>query len=156
MGRSVENLLTQCGLERVDELEHYGKKGMKWGKRKALKAERHEENKRRAEARAKVKTMSDDDLKTAIARLKLEKEYKDLNAHQISEGQKIVTKILTDVGTQTAKGLITNTVNSAINGAKNDDGAAAKELLKKAAKKAVKTAAPAPVGRVPMKLVGQT
>lgn len=155
MGRSIEAVLASKGVRVEGEsLAHYGTKGMRWGKRKARKAERTQENQRRAEARAKTKSMSDDELKTAIARLKLEKEYKDLNAHQISEGQKLVNEILRDVGKQTAKGLITNTINSAVN-AKADDKAAAKELLKKTLKKTV-APTPAPVGRVPMKLVGQT
>lgn len=115
MGTSTADILAQHGVL-VDEetLEHYGVPGMKWGKRrKASKNARKADNAQRAEARAKVKDMSDDDLKSAINRLKLEKEYKQLNAHQLSEGQKIVGDILKDVGKQYAKNYITSSLNSA-------------------------------------------
>jgi len=114
MGTSTADVLAEHGIG-IDEetLEHYGVPGMKWGKRRAAKNARKADNAQRAEARAKVKDMSDDDLKSAINRLKLEKEFKTLNAHQVSEGQKIVGDILKDVGKQYAKNYITNSLNSA-------------------------------------------
>lgn len=110
MGRTSADILAEHGITGVDEdiLAHYGVPGMKWGKRnKARKAA----NAKRAEARAKVKDMSDDDLKSAINRLKLEKEFKQLNAHELSAGQKAALKILTDVGQQAAKNYVSGEVN---------------------------------------------
>lgn len=154
MGTSISDILSANGIVADEEsLSHYGTKGMRWGKRKDkinVNSERKSENKRRAEARAKTKSMTDDELKTAIARLKLEKEYKELNAHQISAGQKMVGKILTDVGTQAAKGALSSAISSATTPKTEDQIKAA--LLKKALKAAPK---PAP-GPMKLKLVGQT
>lgn len=115
MGTSTLDILARYGVELVEDegiLEHYGVPGMKWGKRRRANRERKTDNAQRAAARSKVKDMSDDDLKTAINRLKLEKEYKSLNAHQVSEGQKIVTDILKDVGKQYAKSYVTKSIDS--------------------------------------------
>lgn len=114
MGSTSADILAEHGI-RVDEddktLEHYGVPGMKWGKRRARNKARRAANAQRAEARSKVKDMSDDDLKAAINRLKLEKEFNQLNAHEISTGQKVVTKILSEVGTQAAKSYLNGEIN---------------------------------------------
>jgi hypothetical protein len=112
---------------------------MKWGKRRRANTQaRKADNAQRAEARAKVKDMSDDDLKSAINRLKLEKEFKSLNAHQVSEGQKIVGDILKDVGKQYAKNFITSSIDSVTKPKADDQLKAA--VLKKALKAAPKVA----------------
>lgn len=96
MGRSATDILAQHGIGLTEEeLEHAGVKGMKWGRRKKKEAASVEKE--------KIKTMSDDELKAKINRLKLEKEYKTLTAPEISQGRKIVGEILKDVGKQHAK-----------------------------------------------------
>jgi hypothetical protein len=111
MGRTLEDILSANDIVVSEEaLSHYGKRGMRWGKRKQLTSERKQGNTERAAARAKTKEMSNDELKSAIDRLKLEREYKQLNAHEISGGQKLVMEILRDVGKQTAKSYVTGAI----------------------------------------------
>jgi hypothetical protein len=132
MGRSLEDLLGANGIELSDdELAHYGKKGMRWGKRNKRSSERKQGNTERAAARAKTKEMSNEDLKKAIDRLKLEKEYKQLNAHEISAGQKLALEILRDVGKQTAKNYISGTIQELT---KKDNGADGAKIVKEALK----------------------
>lgn len=108
MGRTVEDILAAngIGVESDDEsLEHYGVKGMRWGKKKRAKKEAAE--KAQAERDA-IKNMSDDELKKKINRIKLEKEYVKLTAPEISAGRKIVGELLLDVGKQKAKNYLAN------------------------------------------------
>ena len=58
--------------------------------------------------------MSDDDLKSAINRLKLEKEFKSLNAHEVSEGQKIAVDILKEIGKQQAKSYVNREIDKLV------------------------------------------
>lgn len=113
MGNSAADVLAKHGITGVDEdtLAHYGVPGMKWGKRRSRNKARREANAQRAEARARVKDMTDEELKAGINRLKLEKEFKQLNAHEVSAGQKFATKILTEVGTQTVKSYLNGEIN---------------------------------------------
>lgn len=137
MGRNVEDLLSANGIELSDdELAHYGKKGMRWGKRTKRSSERKSANADKAAARAKTKTMSNDELKQAIDRLKLEKEYKQLNAHEISAGQKLALEILRDVGKQTAKNYVTGTIQELTK--KDSGGSDGAKIIKDALKSAPK------------------
>jgi hypothetical protein len=138
MGGNVEDILRANGIEREltdEELAHAGVKGMRWGKRKKLSTERKQGNAERAAARAKTKTMTNEELKQAIDRLKLEKEYKQLNAHEISGGQKLVMEILRDVGKQTAKSYVTGAIQELT---KKDSGTNDSKVIKEALKSAVK------------------
>lgn len=116
MGRSVSDVLTANGIggvEDADSLEHYGVKGMKWGKRRAAKKEAAAE----AEStRQKVKNMSDDELRSAINRIKMEKEFAALTTKQVNVGQKVVGNILLDVGKTLAKEYVTAQANKRIYG----------------------------------------
>lgn len=121
-------------------LEHHGVKGMKWGTRKrpdpnrsASKWKARKDKERAAKnkdgqpsakkgsssVQAKSKQLSDTELKAAVARMQLEKQYAELTAattppRQLTRGQKfakeagkvgvnIVTKAVTEVGTQAVK-----------------------------------------------------
>lgn len=135
MGRSATDILAQHGIGLTEEeLEHAGVKGMKWGRRKkerkAAAAEREADI-------AKIKTMSDDELKSKINRIKLEKEYKKLTSPEISEGRKIVGEILKDYGKQQAKAYLNANGEALLKGG-----------LKKVLKSTVKAAAPAAARQV--------
>jgi len=108
MGRNVSDILRANGIRVSDEsleesLEHAGVKGMRWGKRKKKSSSESE-----SEPKPDVKKMSDDDLKKAINRLKLEREYKQLTTPEVSQGRKIVGEILKDVGKAHAKKYLNN------------------------------------------------
>ncbi len=137
MGRNATDILAKHGIGLTEEeLEHAGTKGMKWGRRKKKEA--------KAEAAAekeKVKTMSDDELKSRINRIKLEREYAKLTTPEISEGRKIVGRILKEVGEKHAKSYVDAQVGALIS-------SGGKGLLKSAVKAAAKQAAPAPVRQV--------
>jgi len=99
MGRNASDILARHGITlSADELAHYGKKGMRWGKRKATSSSEDD-----GPPKPDVKKMSDDDLKAAINRIKLEKEYVKLTQPEVSSGQKIVKSLLSDVGTVARK-----------------------------------------------------
>ncbi len=74
-----------------DQLMHYGVKGMRWGKRRSKKQLAKSRKK-------KVKSMTDDELKSRIARLELENKYMKLNnsaaSQYSSKGKELAGKIL--------------------------------------------------------------
>jgi hypothetical protein len=85
-----------------DFLAHYGVRGMKWGRRNA----RSSENLATGLLRKKpASSLSDAELKQAISRMNLEKQYRDLNPRGLSKANKVVLGIVA-LGT---------TVNSVIN-----------------------------------------
>lgn len=94
-----------------DELAHYGKKGMKWGVRKSGSTS---SSKSSAPAKPKAKDLSDDELKSHINRIKLEKEYTKLSKPEVSRGRKIVGDLLLEVGKQQAKDYINREISKAI------------------------------------------
>lgn len=47
--------------------------------------------------------MSDEDLRKAVSRLNMEKQYKQLTEKQLSPGRKFVQDVITNAGKETAK-----------------------------------------------------
>lgn len=96
------------------ELRHHGTKGMKWGirrfqrkdgsltplgRQRRRKGEGSDDSKTTEKVKPKsVKDMTDDELKTATERLRLEKAYKDLdrevNPQSVSRGKKFVNDFI--------------------------------------------------------------
>lgn len=88
-----------------NELYHYGIKGMKWGVRRTeaqLARARGEQwnplKKKTASTKTsssssgekkKVSEMSDDELRRAVNRLQLEKQYRDLSPKSVSRGKRL-------------------------------------------------------------------
>jgi hypothetical protein len=86
---------------------------MRWGKRKKQSSS---DGKSAEPAKPHVKSMSDDELKSAINRLKMEKEYATLTAPQVSAGRKIVMDMLKDIGKQQAKNYINRELGKLVSG----------------------------------------
>jgi len=74
-----------------DFLAHYGKLGMKWGRRNNRSAENVAVSVLRKKG---AHHLSDSELKQAIGRMQLERQYRELNPKGISKGQKIVVGVL--------------------------------------------------------------
>ena len=83
-----------------DFLEHHGVKGMKWGHRKVRSLVGDTGRTRFQKPPSKL---SDVELKRRINRMELEKRYNDLNGRDVSSGEAAVTKVLSHIGTETAK-----------------------------------------------------
>ena len=128
--------IQQAGL---DALEHYGVKGMRWGRRKSegtsavevtprgkkLKAkggEGHQPSEdaiKTAAAKQKAKksgvhTLSNEELQQAINRMNLESNFKQGNAKQASAGKKFVANLLVNTGKSQAQLLANQAASQAV------------------------------------------
>ena len=111
MPKTLDDILGQHGIVlKDDELAHYGTKGMKWGKRKGVTTSGDAAK----PAKPRAKDMSDDELKSHINRLKLEKEYTKLSAPEVNRGRKIVGDLLLDVGKKQAADYLNREIAKAI------------------------------------------
>ena len=99
-----------------NELYHYGVLGMKWGVRR----KRNSYNVETAKPKKKtLSEMSDDELRSKLNRLQMEKQYKDLvrtlNPKQESKAKTFVKKVLErsgeNIATQTATYIMGKSVN---------------------------------------------
>lgn len=141
-----------------DVLMHYGRKGMKWyqniytkaqvSKRKFARDQRLKKVKKRTESRKtdadrevkaerkravkKRRTLTDDEIKKRIERLKLEKELKDLTDANVNPGKSWVTKILSNSGEKAATTVVSGTMVYAVKAALEKEFSL-KELAKYAA-----------------------
>lgn len=93
-----------------DELYHHGIKGQKWGKRRyqnpdgsltpegeARYARKEAVRDRRADLKNR-RTMSDQELRKKVERLRLEKEFKNLTDDDVNKGKKACNKVLSRTG----------------------------------------------------------
>ncbi len=136
MGRNINDIFVEHGITlSEEELEHSGVKGMRWGRRKK-KSSSESSDSDSGPPKPHVKTMTDDELKSAINRIKLEREFNKLTAPEVSRGRKIVGEILLEVGKKHAKDYVDRKATELI------VGGGAKALLKAAAKASAKQAAP--------------
>lgn len=100
----------------VSELYHYGIKGMKWGVRRsdaqlaAARGRKSSEDAKVVDQRKKDlsnrRTMSTDDIKRRIERLKLEREFKQLTQKDIAPGKKMANDILKSAGNKVLSGAV--------------------------------------------------
>lgn len=88
-------------------LLHYGIKGQKWGIRRF----QNKDGSLTAAGRKRysdegsgndIKSMSDDELRTRLNRLNMEKQYKQLTSKETSPGAKFVQDVLYNAAKQTA------------------------------------------------------
>lgn len=121
-----------------NNLAHHGISGMKWGKRNGppypltqsskSKAERKvstgktngsEKKDTETSSKKKVSDMSDSELKEAISRLQLEKQYKDLtkseNVKKSAKGKEFVMDVLEKSGKNIATQFTTYIMGEALN-----------------------------------------
>ena len=77
-----------------DYLAHYGRKGMKWYEHIFGRLQEHA--KYNKSKKNEYKRLSDDELRTRINRLKLEREYKNLSSNNI--GKKVALSVLGAIG----------------------------------------------------------
>lgn len=140
-------------------LRHYGVLGMKWGVRRTeaqlarargASGTKTSSNKK---AKAKAKTskssekpktktiseMSDDELRKAVTRLRLEQDYRNLNPAKVSAGQRFVNKVLKDVvipaTTEVAKNALKDVLTKEANALLSKSTASTKKDDKKDNKK---------------------
>jgi len=76
-----------------DELKHYGVRGMKWGQRRS-RLRSHDNALVLPLKKKSAKELSNAELNQAINRMRLEKQYKDLNPKGISAGNKAILAVL--------------------------------------------------------------
>ncbi len=88
----------------VDVIAHFGTLGMKWGVRKSSGGGKS----------SKGKELSDAELKSALSRLRMEKEYKGLTASETSAGQKFVSEVLLNSGKAVATTYATKAMTYAV------------------------------------------
>lgn len=87
-------------------IQHFGKKGMKWGVRKA-RTEKQGGEDARVKYTKKASKLTDDELAKRVKRLEMEKKYDDLR-NPNKRGKKFVDEVLFGSGNQVVKKLITN------------------------------------------------
>lgn len=87
-------------------LEHYGVKGQKWGVRRN-RSRGGGSNKTRTTFKKAPSKLSDAELAKRIERMQIEKKYNELNRRDVSNGQKLVSEILTGTGRRVATTVLT-------------------------------------------------
>lgn len=116
----------------MDELRHYGVKGMKWGVRKARPISGKRRGKTNAQriyesvhskktpavsskpAKRRVSEMSDEELRSAINRMQMERTYAQLTAKEVSKGRKFVNEVLYNSAKNTATKLTTEAMQNLV------------------------------------------
>lgn len=109
----MTDLLHDAMMSEEDFLEHYGKKGMRWGVRKDSKNSTHVSadaaRVRKIENRLKKNgpaNLSNDDIAKLNKRAQLMSEYKKNNPSKLQKGHKATKEALSIIATATAVGVV--------------------------------------------------
>ena len=124
-----------------NELYHYGVKGMKWGVRKTpvrspskskksksglfnlklrkSKTKAASSKKSTSESTKSISEMTDDELRRAINRMQMEKQYKDLSPKQISKGKAFTKRVMNNIVIPAAEDVAKQLVKSGMTKATN-------------------------------------
>lgn len=97
-----ESTLAQTAINNI--LDHSGVKGMKWGVRKSSSSK---SSTKRTKFKTSPKKLSNEELAKRIKRMETEKRFNDLNRDDVSEGKKLVNEVMTSVGREVAKTILT-------------------------------------------------
>lgn len=100
-------------------LTHWGILGMRWGIRRGSKggsssSDSPDHTRAVALKKKKISQMSNEEIRTVVTRIQLEKQYKDLKKQNISKGQKFVSETLSNVGKQVVSALVNSLVKVAM------------------------------------------
>lgn len=82
----------------MEDIKHFGILGMKWGIRKRVASKDHSDA--RAIRKKHVSELSNDEIRKAVTRMQLEKQYSDLSSASTARGNRILKGILGRVASQ--------------------------------------------------------
>lgn len=102
MADNIEELFSNMGVDLNDkpnELMHYGIPGMRWGKRKGGGGGASS----KSSPKLTVKSLTNEELKSGITRMKLEQEFIRLATPPPSAGKKAVKEMIANVAKQQAE-----------------------------------------------------
>ena len=137
---SIEVVHTEIGtiksvqfISEDSDIEHYGKKGMKWGVRKRTLREERERGKR-FKASQNRRVLKDEELNNMISRLEKEKKLKNLVEEDLTPGRKAAKSIVSESGQKVVKTVVAGAAMYGVKKAiesrfnlKDDDGKSAAE-----------------------------
>lgn len=97
-------------------LVHYGVKGMKWGKRKnpASSDSAQSTSVRTAAKKKGVHTVSNQELQTAINRMRLEQDFKRLSVNEKSPVTRWISSTLLEIGKREVQQRVAKTAAKAV------------------------------------------
>ena len=107
--------MNQIPYQRGNELYHYGVLGMKWGVRrdrtKLLGRKKKGKGTDDSDSQKQsISKMTDDELRSRISRLRMEKDYRELTVTKSQKRAEKGKKFVEDVLTNSAKNIATQTV----------------------------------------------
>lgn len=103
MGATIASILHSAGSGTVEELRHYGTKGMRWGirKKRGSSVKKASKPKKRS-----IKDMSDAELRERINRINMERQYSQLTRTRGQVVGRTAAKITGDIALNVGKQIV--------------------------------------------------